>query len=235
MKIAGSICDSSVRLSHIGIWQLVEDSVTEYMHGLGVDGLATIRNYNAMWVFSAVRARIFRRPAWEEEVCVSTCFVGREKVRLGIETRFVTPAGEPLILVRTEAVVVDLQDKRMRRLESVGIDATIPFSAPEAGFERIRFPAEGYETVDTLVTRSTNIDYLHHVNNIEYLRFLLNTFSNAQLEAEELEQLELEYREQAYEGETLTVRRAAADGAQYFKICRGETVIVRAKLCAHQQ
>lgn len=227
MRVTSCFCDSSVRLSHVGIWQLMEDSVTEYMHSLDMDGLVTIKRHNAMWVYTTARTRILRRPGWLEEFTVRSFLSGKEKVRIRIDTVFEDAAGREIIRGQTELCAVDLAEKRIRRVDSVCPDEIVP-EEPAGSFERIRYPKEGFAPGGSLTVRYTNIDYLHHVNNIEYLRFILDTYTVRHLEERELREIALEYRGQSYEGDVLTLGSLQAPEGQFYEIRRGAELVTRA-------
>lgn len=45
---------------------------------------------------------------------------------------------------------------------------------------------------------SGNIDYVHHTNNIEYIIFLMNTFTVEELEKKPIKEMEINYASQSY-------------------------------------
>ncbi len=230
MKLSACYCDTQLKLSPVGILQLMEDSVTEYMHMLDIDGTVAIRRYGCILVYAAAGVRIFARPAWQEEFTVRTFISAKEKARLLLDTVFESPQGSCMIYGRTEICGIDLETQQIRRINTFGVDDGIPSQPEEQHFDRLHFPAEGYENVHTVTARSTNIDYLHHVNNIEYVRFLEDTYSVEQLEQEPFRELMLYYRHQAYEGETLRIGLQEQPDGTYYEIRRGDDLIVRARI-----
>jgi len=51
-KVSSAITDSMAILSVIGIFQIVEEAVTELMGELNIDGITAKRGYNAVWVYT---------------------------------------------------------------------------------------------------------------------------------------------------------------------------------------
>ncbi len=50
-KVGASITDSMANLSVIGMFQTVEDAVTELLGELKVDNMTVKKEYNTVWVF----------------------------------------------------------------------------------------------------------------------------------------------------------------------------------------
>ena len=52
-----------------------------------------------------------------------------------------------------------------------------------------------------------SIDYAGHANNKEYIRFMLDTYSVAELKERPIKEMEVIYSGQSYEGDVLSVCR----------------------------
>ena len=51
-KLCASLCGADAKLSAIGAMSLIEDSLTETMGELKIDGLTAMNQYNAIWLFT---------------------------------------------------------------------------------------------------------------------------------------------------------------------------------------
>lgn len=216
------MCDTKLRLSPIAIFELIEDAASELMGELHIDGATAMREYNAMWVFSKNYIRIFRRPEWREHFEISSYISKHSPLRLFIDTELTSPGGEPLMRSRLEICALDLTTGGLRKPPTLGFREEMehPFPLPELDF--MRFPKSAAQHIGTEKVRSMNLDYCGHTNNVEYVRFILNTFTSEELRAKEISCIEMNYRGQSYEGDTLGIERTAEPGTDTFFITRGD-------------
>ena len=78
--------------------------------------------------------------------------------------------------------------------------------------------------------RSTNIDFCHHTNNIEYIRFLLNTYTVEQLENSIIKEIEIDYINQSFEGQILDIYKKTVGNKDIFEIKCQEKSIVKGEI-----
>ena len=176
-KLSASLCDAEVKLSPVGAFQLVEDMVTELMGNLKIDGLTCMREYGAMWVF--VRNRIeFRQPLyWMEEYLAESYISSFSNVKLLIDTILKKPDGSVVLASRLELCAVDLETGRIRKSATVGLGENTPPEKPEIDIAFTREKFQVTDEIEKIVSRSSDIDYCHHTNNISYVRYLINQYS----------------------------------------------------------
>ena len=62
--VAGSMCDPKLKLSVIASLEMLEDTLTELLSGMHIDGVTAMKKYGAMWVFSKNTVQILIRPEW---------------------------------------------------------------------------------------------------------------------------------------------------------------------------
>ena len=73
-KVGASITDSLANLSVIGIFQTVEDAVTELLGELKADNITMKKTDNSIWVFAKNRIKILKNIAWNEDFNTE-CFI----------------------------------------------------------------------------------------------------------------------------------------------------------------
>ena len=217
--VTASMCDSSVKLSHLAILQLVEDGVTDLMGDLHIDGVTAMREYNAMWVFVKNVIHISRRPDWRTNYLIRSFISCHSAAKLMVDTEILTGSEHvPVAQSRLELCALDLKTGRIRKAETVGIKENTPCEQALSDLKFSRFKHYNTELMDTVRVQYTNLDYCSHTNNIEYIRFILNTYQAEDLENQDIEQIEVHYGQQTFEGDILSVSKSK-DGIQdYFSI-----------------
>jgi acyl-ACP thioesterase len=80
--------------------------------------------------------------------------------------------------------------------------------------------------METVRVRSTNLDYCSHTNNIEYLRFILNTYAARTFEEREISRIEIHYGNQTFEGDEIAVFKHSDMQTEYFSlVSNGKTAV----------
>ncbi len=224
-SVPASMCDAGTKLSPLALFQLEEDAVTELMARLRIDGITAMREYGAMWVFVKNTLRVLRRPAWQEEYELRSFVSAHSAARLVIDTELRAPgSGEALARARLELCALDLQSGRIRKAAEVGVAEDMPCETPLPELAFSRFPRAGFTPLESVRVRSTNLDYCSHTNNIEYLRFLLNTYRARDFLEREVRQIEIHYENQTFEDDELQLSRARDGERDHFLLtARGST------------
>ena len=203
-KISASMAGSGESLSTIGAFQIIQDAVTEFMGELKVDGITVKQKYNAFWVFVKTRAKFFKSLGWGDECSVTAFFSSMSLAKLYADVEVRDKSEDLVFCARVEMCVLDIPTQRIKKIASVGVDGSmLSPSANEIIFGR--FDESALSPIEQIKVRSTNIDHSHHTNNLEYLRFIMNTYSVAEIEAKSVKEMEVVYASQSYENDVLDV------------------------------
>ncbi len=228
--VSGSMCDSKLKLSIIAADEIVENAVSELMGDLGIDGIVVIENYLSMWLLTKNQIRFLRRPGWREEFLVKSYISGHSLITLNIDTIVETKSKEELVRARTELVAIDLERGKVRKAETVGFTMDMEHPIETDGIKLSRFPKEGGELIDTVRVQPTSIDYCYHTNNVEYVRFMLNTYHMEHFKTHEPDMIEIHYESQSFEGEQLDIYRAGTENGDMLFIRRDGKNITSCKV-----
>ena len=227
-QIVGSnLVGADVNLSTIGLFGVVESAITEGMAALNIDGLTIKRKYNAFWVFTKNRVKIFGKALWGEVLTVQSFISNISLVKLDIDTVLKRADGSILAYSRCEMCPLDAAIGRIKRTSSVGVNETIFAETPlmDVAFEK--FDDSDMPLVDSVTVRSTNVDYSNHCNNVEYLRFILNTYTVEELVNNQIKEIEVDYVNQSYEGDTLSVHKQSSDNRDVFSLKKSDQTVIR--------
>jgi len=144
---------------------------------------------------------------------------------LNIDTLIESDEGGLLVKARTELAAIDLESSRIRKAETVDFKENMVHPVHTEGLEFSRFPKTDMEYLETINVRSTSLDYCYHTNNIECVRFVLNTYSSEFFRSHEPVRLEIHYADQSFEGEKLDIDKYISFDDDMFSITRnGKTV-----------
>lgn len=204
-KVKAAMTDPSVNLSVIGFFQISEETVTELMGELKVDGVTTQKEYNAIWVITKCKLKVFGSIAWNEEYTVTGFISKISRATLNIDVEIRNKADELRGCLKTEICALDLDTGKIRKTSTVGIDESFTEELPEVEMAFAKFDTENLSEVDRVQVKYASIDYAGHANNKEYIRFMLDTYSVAELKERPIKEMEVIYSGQSYEGDVLSV------------------------------
>lgn len=230
-KLSASMVSSANTLSAVGAFTVVEDALTELMGDLGIDGITVKRKYNSFWVFVRTRIKFTgKQLGWGEEYTVTAFLSAASIVKLFADFEATDGKGEKLFSARLELCVLDIASQKILKLSSVGFTPDMLGGQPNpevnfGRFERIQPPV-----AESVRVRSTNIDHSHHTNNLEYIRFIMNSYTVAETEARDIKEMEVEYVSQSYEGDLLDIRKANFDGKDLIILEKEGKTVVRCEM-----
>ena len=213
-KVSSCMTDPLANLSVIGCFQIAEETVTELMGKLKIDGITVKKAYNAVWVFAKSKLKVIGNIAWNEQYTVVGFISKVTRVSIDIDVEIKSKTDELCAYLRVELCALDLQSGKIRRVSTVGVDDSIQAETPETDLSFSKFDAENLPEVAQAKIKYTNIDFEGHTNNKEYIRFALNTFSVQELTMCPIEELDIVYVNQTYENDDLTIlKRSDREGA----------------------
>ena len=229
-KVNSCMTDPLANLSVIGCFQIAEETVTELMGKLKIDGVTVKKAYNANWVFTKSKLKILSNIAWNEPYTVVGFFSKVTRVSIDIDVEIKNEQDELCAYFRVELCALDLQSGKIRRVSTVGVDDSIQAEAPETDLSFSKSDAENLPEVAQVKIKYTNIDFAGHTNNKEYIRFMLNTFSVRELEERPIKEMYVVYVNQTYENDILTVQKESGKDRDIIAIQKDGNYIVKSEI-----
>ena len=203
--IALSQCDNTGKLSIYHIFTVFMDMATEHAEQLKLS--SSDLGENLFWITVRTKAQIIERPSMSQKVTLSTWPEKPSRVRAN-RHYLISDENGALIKGKSEWTVVDTSSGKLQRVGEVypeGFDFCEEL-AIEENFSRVSDDFSEAETLSTYTIRSTDIDLVQHMNNAQYIRVLMGVFTKEELEEKPVKEIEIAYKAQSYEGETLTIK-----------------------------
>lgn len=219
--IAPSYCDASFRLGIAQQFALVQDIAAEHAERLGVGG-AAMTERGAFWLAVHTRLEFFDCAEMMHPLSVSTWPVrcAPEDIRLNRCYR-IESEGRTLCEGRTEWMVLNLKTHRLMRARDAGFPTDMEFhdeSVCAEPFARSGFDGSDADVRTERTVESADIDYGQHMNNVAYVRAMLNTFSTEEQKTLSVKRFEIRYGEPCLEGERIAVCRKKTDQGYLFAV-----------------
>lgn len=228
--VNASMLGSGEKLSILGCFQIVENVITELMGELKIDGITAKEKYNALWVFTKNRVKMFKGARWNEKFSATGFISFKSLAKLNFNVEAKDEAGQRIFCARVEACALDKTNYSIRKISTVGVDETIMPEPAVADFDFAKFNYSELPMVEQVKIRSTNIDMSHHTNNLEYLRFILNTYSVKDLESKPIKEMEVVYASQSFENDVLNVLKLSENGRDLVVLEKENKPVVKCEI-----
>lgn len=227
-QIVGSTqVGADANLSPLGLFGMVESAITECMGRQKIDGLSLRRLYNAFWVFTKNKVQILGCAHWGEVLTVESFISSISAAKLIVDTAVKSGEGNLIAYSRCEMCALDVSNGRIRRTSTVGVDASFVETQFDMDVKFDKIDDCNGEAVGSVTVKSTNIDSSQHTNNVEYLRFLLNTYSVAELLSHPISQIQIDYISQSYEEDTLSIYKTSTGNTDVFSVTKDEETVIK--------
>lgn len=206
-KIAVSRTAADGRVSLPGIFSLFMDLASEHGSEIGL-GMDTLAAHGLIWLAIRTKVKINSRPAMFAPVTLSTW--PREPGRARCDRYYsMSQEGNLLIEAKNEWAMLEPATGRLRRITDVYPRQLnhCPDTVCDVPYHKVSDDFAGCEKLGEYTVTSSDTDTSRHMNNVQYVRAAFGMFTNRQLEAMDIAEVEIAYRLQCFEGETLSLYR----------------------------
>lgn len=221
-RIGPSDCDHTARLSIPAAFDLFMDMAAEHAEDLGIGASFMMKN-NKFWLTAKTRVKFLRRPFMMENVMLSTWPLMPRGVQEIRDYSISSADGKVIAFGKTQWAVLDTKTGSLVKIQDLfdeewELETDAVLDEP---FARVSEDVTDCEEIGTYKVRSNDIDLGGHMNNVAYVRALMNAFGTAELDAMKISDMEICYKNSCFEGDILTFYRRNTDGGI-------ETVVKRA-------
>lgn len=224
--ITPSICDYSGYLSVADTFSVLQDLATESADALGV-GFKGMAARNLFWLTAKTIVRFYRRPFMSDVVTLTTWPEHPEGLKC-FRDYTVTCGDELLIAGKTLWAVYDTKTGGLHKVEEVypeGLDLIDDIALTD-DFSHVRPGFKG-EELGRYTIRSTDIDVGGHMNNAAYVHAFAGMFSVEEWKKMNYPIVEVHFKNQCFEGDTLTFSKTEENGILHAEAVRedGKTAL----------
>lgn len=185
---------------------------------LGVSDLELL-DQGIVWVLARMLVRYEKLPVREDSINVETWHKGANGLFFIRDFRFKTPDGATAITATSSWVLMNLNTRRLARLESTQISPE-PQSddvAIEQQAQKVVLPAgTQLEEVGEHKVIFSDLDYNGHANNVKYTVWAMDTLPEEVVKST-IKEIEINFNKEAMPGETIRFYHAFVNGCHYIE------------------
>jgi len=191
-KIYYHTCNLKKQATLPAIGSLIQEVASNHAQDLGI-GYYEMLEHNVIWVLSRMKIQIERYPVWNDSVQVFTWVKSREP---WFSERDITIqiANELIANATTTWLLIDTQTRRP--VDLTGFAANLPIVHDKVAInERLtKLPNLTNPTeLATFHVKFENLDLHNHVNNVQYLSWIINHTGNDWLFKFDVTSIEINY------------------------------------------
>ena len=230
LVITPSLSDASGHLSIPSVFSLFMDIASEHAETLNI-GFREMSERRLFWLTVKTQICVFHRPRLMDTVSVGTWLDKPGRMR-SVRCYEISSGGQSLITGKTEWALINRDTLALTPLSGVypeSLDYSRPSLCPEP-FARIPDAFDGAQPYADYRVRSTDIDIGGHMNNAAYIRALIGSLPNADLQSAPIRKMDVIFRASCYEGDLLSLQKRTSDGATDFRLAKDNATILLARM-----
>ena len=212
--VTASMCDASRRLGLSAQFRILQDLASEHAALLGV-GADDMNRRGLYWVVTHTRLLIRSRVALNAPLTMTTwpnrC--APEDVRTYRSYR-IESAGMPVLEARSEWIVLHAETNRPVRARDSGFPIGLDFCETVAAPGPFLRERDDFGDDDACFSRpvfASDIDSAQHMNNVAYVRAMLDAFSVRELNELPVSWIEIRYGDPSRENDAITIAKKQAE------------------------
>jgi len=170
-------------------------------------GIYDLSQNNHAWVLSRMRIKIIRPAKWKETIRIETFPTGIKGLFGARDFRIFDTDDQVIALASSYWLVVDLETHRPLRPHD--IVKHMPIGNYTEVFEeelgKLTPLTQEAELIEEIKIHYSDIDINRHVNNVKYLKWLIDAFPNETLTEKYLEEIEINFLHELKLGEYIQI------------------------------
>ena len=169
-------------------------------------GIDKLMKQNLSWVLTRLKVKVIDYPKWTDEITVETWPTGIEGLFGNRDFRILDKEGNTIILASSSWLIINIKTKRPTRPHSI-IDVT-KFDNTEKVFETSlqKLITDVEKTpILNIDVHFSDIDINQHVNNVKYIKWIIDSCPIEKLSSELIDELEINFLHEAKYNDPLSI------------------------------
>lgn len=190
-----------------GYMNYFQDMATHYMHNIQRGNDTLPEEYGIVWMYTKYKMHISRKADFAEELHMKTWIPAGKLTAIMRQNLIISRNGEECAKGCVESCLYHIAKKRLVRMKEIEFptDISEPIEFDMHGFQKLPAETDGMEYVYMHQVRYTDLDKSGHMTNLRYIDLFLNAFDSDFFNTFHIEEFELHFLDQCFEGEVIHV------------------------------
>lgn len=226
ITVGPSTADSTGRLGFADTFGVFQDAAALHAEKIGV-GFKDMMQKGMFWLTVKTQVHFIDRPRIMTEAELTTWPDAPGRMR-GCRSYLLTQNGATCAIGKTEWAVINTETKALVPLSAV-YPEELNFTEPtvtEEPFIRVAADFEGVEPYARYTVSSTDIDVGGHMNNTAYVRAVMGSLSNKEIEELNIKRMDVIFRAQCFEGDELTLQKVQSENGLSVRVSKDDETVL---------
>lgn len=204
ITVSNGSTDGKGRLKITDLCDFFQECAGEHAEELGVG--PQLRKENLAWVLSKMKISIDKMPKENQKISIETWPKGIDKLFALRDFKMKSSQGEVIGNATTSWLLINLQNKRPRRVDMVTSRFTNHHvDALESNYEPISAPVT-WSTQEPYQVESNDLDANDHTNNVSYIRWFMSCLPE-KLKSKVVQSLEVHFLAETFVDNKLVIKQ----------------------------
>ena len=212
LEVSSYEVDSQFRLKPTSFMDMAQEiaylAATEM--GFGYDDL---QKKGVVWVLSRMNLKFLRLPLWRDNVTLTTWHKGPRGPFFIRDFKMTSPSGEVLVLGTSSWVMMDIEARKLCRIEDMIPDETsCKIDAVEMPAGKVVLPKSVEpKPVGEREVKYSDVDLVGHTNNAKYVVWAMDTIDYEELIKRPVKELTINFNHETRPGETVFLEQCQVE------------------------
>ena len=212
-------------------FNFAQNNATEYFKKFDGDNISVRIKDNAVWVVAKSKIHFYQDVSWLETIYGETYTTLVKPIRVETETKFTKENGDLVFVASHQHCPLNMDTRRIIKVDNITFpkDMEVEPSLISREYSKLNDSFDENDFVYEQKAFSQDIDYSNHVNNVAYVRLIMNSLTNDYIESIKITDVEIHYLAESKEGQTLRIyKRDVDDNQMHFLIKESDREIIKA-------
>jgi acyl-ACP thioesterase len=187
------------------LWSLMQETAWNHAEHLGV-GYSHLMEHQYFWVLSRLSIQMEEYPRWGDRIRVKTWLTGIGRLFALRQFSIADSTGRMVGAAKSAWLVLDLKNRRPQRIGPLFKHIQHLFADLSPAEEPRKISAPAHPKMEKSYTvRYSDIDMHHHVNNIKYIEWILDSYPFEMNQAYQIHSFEINFLGESSHGDEISI------------------------------
>lgn len=215
------------KASLVELIELTQETAWKHADNMGL-GYSRLMSEDLMFALAWESIDLQGRPGYGDTVEVITRLPGTSRLYFYRDFLITDGSSETFLEARTTWTCMDTNTRRPQRLDRLSSELDFPYFEEPKDVDRPEFsPPESAGQSYATTVRPSDLDVNSHANNVQYIRWIMDSIPLEFLVPRELDNFDIKYQAELSAGDELLVERSELESTISHRIVRengGEAV-----------
>jgi acyl-ACP thioesterase len=187
------------------LWSFMQETAWHHAEHLRL-GYSDLMEHQYFWVLSRLSIQMEEYPRWGDRIKVKTWLTGTGRLFALRQFSIADSKGRVIGMAKSAWLVLDLKNRKPQKIGPVFKHIEHLFNGLPVPEEPEKIPAPVRPRMEKSYTvRYSDIDMHHHVNNIKYIEWILDSFPFEMNQSHRIHSFEINFLGEATHGDQIAI------------------------------